>query len=122
MSGQEEDMNTFSSWDCFGATLMLGITPGIIHYATTDPHDQAGAIWICLIGILIAVAVLIVALVTRWRALSTLINGAGWGLTIYFIFHMTLFWSNSCSQFNQDKELNVQDTTQAQTENTGQNK
>ena len=116
MSGQEEDMNTFSSWDCFGATLMLGVTPAIIHYATTDPHDEAGAVWIALIGILIAAGVLIVALVTRWRFLSTLINAAGWGLTLYFIFHMTLFWSTSCSRFGQDKELKIETTTQPQGE------
>ena len=60
MSEQQEDMSAFNSWDCFGATLMLGVTPGIICYATTDPHDVTRAAWLCVLGVIIALVVLAV--------------------------------------------------------------
>ena len=104
MSEQEEDMNAFNSWDCFGATLMLGITPAIIHFATSDPHDLTGAIFLSLGGVLVSLVVLAIALITRWRFLSKIINWAGIGLTVYFIMHMVFFWATSCTDKG-DKEL-----------------
>ncbi len=104
MSKHEEDLNAFNGWDCFGATLMLGITPAVIHFATTEPHDQTGAIFLALGGVLVSLVVLAVALITRWHFLSKIINWAGMGLTVYFILHMVFFWSTSCSNKG-DQEL-----------------
>ena len=104
MSEHEEDMNAFNGWDCFGATLMLGITPAVIHFATTEPHDDKGAVLLAVGGVIISLVVLAVALITRWRFLSKLINGAGIALTIFFICQMTFFWVNSCSE-KEAKEL-----------------
>ena len=104
MSDREEDLNAFNSWDCFGATLMLGVTPGIIHFATTTPHDLPGTIGICLVGVIISVVVLAVSLITRWRFLSKLINWAGMALTGIFVLQMALFWSGSCTD-EESREL-----------------
>lgn len=104
MSKEQEDLNAFNSWDCFGATLMLGIVPGIIHYATTDPHDETGAALICLGGVLISLVVLGISLITRWRMLSRIINFAGTVLTFLFIIYMTSFWMKSC-EANEDKAI-----------------
>lgn len=98
MSEQQEDLNAFNSWDCFGATLMLGIVPGVIHYATTDPHDEMGAALMCVVGVIISVVVLAIALITRWRIIGTIVNWAGGAITIMFIIYMTLFWVESCSE------------------------
>ena len=97
MSEHEEDMNAFNGWDCFGATLMLGIAPAVIHFATTEPHDEKGAVLLGIGGVIVSLVVLAVALITRWRFLSKLINHAGLALTIFFIFQMTFFWVNSCT-------------------------
>ncbi len=109
MSDTQEDMSAFSSWDCFGATLMLGVTPGIICYATTEPHDVAQAAWLCVLGVLIALVVLAVALITRWRFLGTIVNWVGTCLTAFYIIYVAAFWFNSCSESAQEKsvELNL---------------
>ncbi len=114
MSDEQEDLNAFNAWDCFGATLMLGVTPGIIHFATTEPHDKAGAIGIGVVGVVIALIVLGVALITRWRLLGKIINIAGTGITIYFIIHMTLFWVTSCEKFARERSLNLPSAAQTQ--------
>lgn len=109
MSDEQEDMNAFNSWDCFGATLMLGMVPGIIHFATTEPYDVAGAAVYCGIGVLVALVVLAVALITRWRFLGTLVNTAGTILTAVFIIYITLFWTESCTEYSQkQKEVPAQ--------------
>lgn len=100
MSNEQEDMNAFNSWDCFGATLMLGVVPGIIHFATTEPHDVTGAAVYCGIGVLIALVVLAVALITRWRFLGAIVNAAGTILTVVFIMYITLFWTESCTEYS----------------------
>ena len=106
MSEPQEDLNAFGSWDCFGAVLMLGVVPGIIHYTTTKPHDETGAIFISLGGILISFVVLAVALITRWRIIGRIINAAGTVLTLIYIIYVTTFWVESCSQ---QPALNVEE-------------
>lgn len=114
MSEQQEDLNAFNGWDCFGATLMLGIVPGVICYATTDPHDVKGAIAYCVMGLLISLVVLAVALITRWRILGKIINSAGTILTAVYIIYMASFWVTSCSdsakEVNTPKEQTAQKT------------
>lgn len=118
MSEQQEDMSAFNSWDCFGATLMLGVTPGIICYATTDPHDVTRAAWLCVLGVIIALVVLAVALITRWRMLGTIINGAGTCITVFYIIYVAAFWFNGCSDSaeQQSVELNLPAQQQKQPE------
>jgi uncharacterized membrane protein YczE len=113
MSDEQEDLNAFKSWDCFGASLMLGVVPGIIHYATTTPHDEIGAIFMSIVGVLISFVVLAVALITRWRIIGVIINWVGTVLTIVFIGYMVLFWSKSCSQ-SEPAQINGAKTEQAQ--------
>ena len=113
MSEEQEDLNAFNSWDCFGASLMLGVVPGIIHYATTSPHDEMGALFMSIIGVLISFVVLAVALITRWRIIGTIINWVGTVLTVVFIGFMVLFWSKSCSQ-STPTQINEPKTEQSQ--------
>lgn len=110
MGDEQEDMNAFNSWDCFGATLMLGVVPGIIHYATTEPRDAIGAAVCCAIGVLVALVVLAVALITRWHFLGKLINMAGNILTLAFILYITLFWVKACNEY--EAEHNAAPTMQ----------
>lgn len=112
MSEQEEDMNAFNSWDCFGATLMLGLTPAVIHLATTRTqvgqkfvYDEAGTIMIALVGLIVALVVLAVALITRWKLLSKIINGLGLALTICYTAYMVNFWFVTCSEPPGNKSL-----------------
>ena len=92
---------------------MLGIVPGIIHYATTTPHDEIGALFMSIVGVLISFVVLAVALITRWRIIGVIINWVGTVLTIVFIGYMVLFWSKSCSQ-SAPAQINGAETEQAQ--------
>ena len=112
MSEQEEDKNAFSSRDCFGATLMLGLTPAVIHFATSRTqegqkfvYDEAGTIMIAVVGIIVALVVFAVALITRWKFLSKIINGLGLGLTICYIAYMVNFWFVTCSESPGSKSL-----------------
>lgn len=107
MSNEQENMSAFNSWDCFGATLMLGVVPGIICYATTEPHDVARAIWLCALGVVIALAVLAVALITRWRMLGSIINGVGTCLTAFYIIYLAAFWFNSCSESAEKRSVEI---------------
>lgn len=92
---------------------MLGVVPGIIHYATTTPHDEIGALFMSIVGVLISFVVLAVALITRWRIIGVIINWVGTVLTIVFIGYMVLFWSKSCSQ-SAPAQINGAKTEQAQ--------
>lgn len=74
MSDEQKDLNTFSSWDCFGAVILLSVGTGASVYAITDPHSETQAIWYCVMGGLIALVVLAVSLITRWRAIGIWLN------------------------------------------------
>lgn len=114
MSNEQDDLNAFNSWDCFGAALMLGVVPGIICYATTDPHDVKKAIGLCVLGVIVALVVLAVALITRWRILGSIVNMAGTILTPLFIIYVTLFWVKSCNEYTEKRNLSIP-TQSAQT-------
>lgn len=107
MSDKQEDMSAFNSWDCFGAALMLGITPGIICYATTEPHDVAQAAWLCVLGVLISLVVLAVALITRWRLLGSIVNMVGGCLTAFYIIYVVSFWINACNESPREKSAEI---------------
>lgn len=87
----EEINNDFNSWDCFGATLMLGITPAILNFVFND-KDIVSTVVLAAIGGLIAFVVLVLALVTRWRIIGDLVNWGGWLLTLAYITFAVIMW------------------------------
>ncbi len=112
MREEKKDMNQFSSLDCFGATVLLGITPGFIYFAQTDPHDIVGAALYMVGGFFIGLIVLAISLITRWNKLSCIINCLGYVLTIIYITTMTLFWIKSCEEYQAKKSLKLLEQTQ----------
>ena len=124
MSEQEEDLNAFNSWDCFGATLMLGITPAVIHLATTREfvdsdfvYDIAGTIIYAIVGVVVSLIVLAVALITRWKMLGKIINWLGMALTICYISYVVNFWMTTCSDLSSIRSPQpASQTTKAATE------
>ena len=84
MNSGQDDINAFNSWDCFGATLMLAAVPAAMNYVFTEEHEIGSTIGIMAIGLIIALVVLAVALITRWKLLSKIINGLGLALTICY--------------------------------------
>lgn len=92
MSSEPEEINNdFNSWDCFGASLMLGITPAILNFVFND-KDIVSTVILAGIGVLAAFAVLILSLVTRWRLIGLLVNFVGWVLTIIYIAFAVYMW------------------------------
>lgn len=92
MSSEPEEINNdFNSWDCFGASLMLGITPAILNFVFND-KEIVSTVILAGIGVLVAVAVLILSLVTRWRLIGLLVNFAGWVLTGIYIAFAVYMW------------------------------
>lgn len=92
MSSEPEEINNdFNSWDCFGASLMLGITPAILNFVFND-KDIVSTVILAGIGVLVAVAVLILSLVTRWRLIGLLVNFFGWVLTVIYIAFAVYMW------------------------------
>lgn len=91
MSEEEEDFNAFNSWDCFGASALLGIIPAVMNFVFND-KDLVSTALLAAIGIAVSVAVLLVSLLTRWRMIGLLVNLAGCILTpIYCIITIYLF-------------------------------
>lgn len=89
MSEEEEDFNAFNCWDCLGASLMLAIMPAALNFIFNDKDLVSTAI-LGVIGVGISVAVFLVAFITRWRIVGTLVNIAGWILTpIYIVIAIT---------------------------------
>ncbi len=83
MADEPIDYNAFNAWDSFGATLMLGISPAIINYVFNE-HDIGSSIVLAVIGIIVSLVVLLLALITRWKIIGTLVNLMGWILTILY--------------------------------------
>lgn len=78
---------------------MIGLTPAIIHLATTRSfdgkeftYDMAGTILYAAMGFTISLAIYIVALITRWKHLSEVINWLYTGISICYICYMVSFW------------------------------
>lgn len=93
MNEEQEDFNAFNSWDCFGATLMLALVPAVMNFVFTDPHEVGSTVAIGVTGLLISLAVLALALITRWRIIGKIVNLAGCILTpVYIVIAVCAFW------------------------------
>ncbi|MGN0865006.1 MAG: hypothetical protein ACI4P8_02535 [Akkermansia sp.] len=91
MSEPQEDFNAFNSWDCFGASLMLGGTPAILNYVFNN-HEIVSSVLLAAIGVTVAVVVFLLALVTRRRLIGYLVNTVGWVLTLVYIGIAVYCW------------------------------
>lgn len=92
MSSEPEEINNdFNSWDCFGASLMLGITPAILNFVFNDKDIMSTAL-LAGGGIIVAGAVLLLSLITRWKLIGVLVNFFGWVLTIVYISIAVYMW------------------------------
>ena len=78
-------------------------------------YDEAGTIMIALVGLIVALVVLAVALITRWKVLSKIINGLGLALTICYTAYMVNFWYISCSEPPGNKSLSPEANKALQT-------
>lgn len=91
MSEEQEDFNAFNHWDCLGASLMLGITPAILNFTFND-KDVVSTALIGGVGVMIALVVWLVALITRWRLVGALVNVVGAVLTVCYIAIAVYLW------------------------------
>ncbi len=91
MSEEEEDFNAFDSWDCLGASMMLAIMPAALNFIFND-KDLVSTVILGVIGGSISIAVSLLAFVTRWRIIGTLVNLAGCILTPIYIFIALYCW------------------------------
>lgn len=92
MSSEPEEINNdFNSWDCFGASLMLGITPAILNFVFND-KEIVSTVILAGAGLLLACVVWVLALVTRWRLIGVLVNFCGWVLTLAYITFAVIMW------------------------------
>lgn len=91
MSQEPEDFNAFTPADCFGATLMLGLTPAILNFVFNDMDIVSTACWAGG-GFVVACIVWLAAFVTRWRIIGEFLNIVGMVLTIVYIAVAVYFW------------------------------
>ncbi len=91
MSDEAEDLNEFNSWDTLGAMLMLTMVPAIMNYVFNE-QDVVGSAVIAGIGVVISVAVFALALLTRWRIISRVVNLMGCVLTTLYIALSVYLW------------------------------
>lgn len=91
MSEEEEDFNAFNCWDCLGASLMLAIMPAALNYIFNDKDLISSAI-LGVIGVGISVAVFLLAFITRWRIIGTIVNIAGCILTPIYVIIAVYCW------------------------------
>lgn len=87
----EEINNDFNSWDCFGATLMLGITPAVLNFVFNDKDIVSTIAWAAG-GFLVALVVWLFAALTRWRIIGEIVNWAGCFLTVAYITFAVIMW------------------------------
>ncbi|MBR1997525.1 MAG: hypothetical protein IJ993_03850 [Akkermansia sp.] len=78
-----EEHNTFSRWDCVGATLMMGAFPMVVCILYND-KDIKGAIMWGSFAALAAGGVFLLSLILSERFLSRLVNLAGVIVTVYY--------------------------------------
>lgn len=91
MSEEAEDLNEFNSWDTLGAMLMLTMVPAVMNFVFNE-KDVVGSVVIAGIGIVISVAVFGLALLTRWRIISRVVNLLGCVLTTLYIALSVYLW------------------------------
>ncbi len=87
----EEEFNAFDSLDCGGAVLMLGIVPAVMGYVFDD-HNVLLAATLGGVAFLLAVAVYLLALLTRWRMISYIVGLVGGVLTPCYVAAAVYFW------------------------------
>lgn len=82
MSSEPENLNDFDATDCGLATLMLGVVPAIIHFVFCGGMDTLVTTGLLgVVGVFVAIAVWVVAVITRSRVVGILVNWAGCILT-----------------------------------------
>lgn len=91
MSAESEDLNEFNCWDTLGAMLMLTMVPAIMNFVFNE-KDVVGSAVIAGIGVLISVVVFGLALLTRWRIISRIVNLMGCVLTTLYIALSVYLW------------------------------
>lgn len=91
MNEENEDFNAFNSWDCLGATALLGIIPAALNFIFND-KDLISTALLAAVGLIISLAVFALALITRWRIIGTLVNLAGCILTPVYIAIAVYCW------------------------------
>lgn len=81
---------------------MLTVVPAIMYYVFSPEHEIGTTIFIASIGVAISVFVLVLALVTRWRFIGTMVNFLGTVLAhVYVVIAICAWWPS-------DEEANVQ--------------
>ena len=93
MSSEPENLNDFDATDCGLATLMLGVVPAIIHFVFcggTETLVVTGLMGVA--GVLLAVAVWGLAVVTHSRLVGMFVNWAGWILTPLYVAVTVYLW------------------------------
>lgn len=93
MSEEDEDFNTFNSWDCLGATALLGIMPAVLNFIFND-KDLISTALLGAVGLIISLAVFALSLITHWRIIGILVNLAGCILTPVYIAIAIYCWAN----------------------------
>lgn len=93
MSQEPEDFNAFTPLDCFGATLMLGLTPAILNFVFND-MDLVSTVALAGVGFLVAAVVWLLAFVTHWPIIGRMVNVVGLVLTFVYIAIAVYCWSH----------------------------
>ncbi len=88
---EPEDFNAFDHWDCLGASLLLGIMPAALNFVFNDKDILSTAL-LGAAGLAAAGAVFLLAFITRWRIIGTLVNLAGSILTVIYIAIAVYCW------------------------------
>ncbi|MDO4221172.1 MAG: hypothetical protein Q4C88_03510 [Akkermansia sp.] len=94
MSSEPENLNDFDATDCGLATLMLGVVPAIIHFVFcggTETLVTTGLMGVA--GVLLAVGVWGLAVITHSRLVGMFVNWAGCILTPLYIAVTVYLWA-----------------------------
>ncbi len=95
MAEEPEDLNAFTSEDCFGAVLMLGMVPVVLNYVFN--REQMGlTITLGLVAVVLAAAVYALARLTGWSMVGRVVNLVGCGLVPVYVIVAVCLW---CSPF-----------------------
>lgn len=93
MSSEPENLNDFDATDCGLAALMLGVVPAIIHFVFCGGMDTLVTTGLLgVVGVFVAIAVWVVAVITRSRVVGILVNWAGCILTPLYIAVTVYLW------------------------------
>ena len=93
MSSEPENLNDFDATDCGLATLMLGVVPAIIHFVFCGGMETLVTTGLLgAAGVLVAVLVWVVAVVTGSRLVGMFVNWAGCILTPLYIALAVYLW------------------------------